>query len=381
MRRRQLLLGALCLPAHANEPTRVPLVAGLTVATALHEPGVGDYESVKTLGTRITQPAPGWRIDYRASLPQGAERVQSTRHQSDADLANATTYRSRFESDTEEHYPGSTALGVSTAVLRALRKPGGTPFTLVEAPEWLRQPADAGALELARSLTVGEVMLRGELRAATPATGSQSVLVNGRPVDLPVRWAEGTLSARSGKPTAVRLALLDDDVNPLALAWRIGGAQLTVVRLDWPRPDADTALAAELQRAGRVALPGLYFDFGQATLQSRSEAALSACVRGGALARGGAHGRDRQRASQPRAFARAGAGGAASTCQSRAVSGGPAAGRRPGRVSACGRQHHRRRPCAQSPRGAGKSLKITPPWPGAANHSKNDSNNHKNYGG
>lgn len=279
MRRRQLLLGALCLPAHANEPTRVPLVAGLTVVTALHEPGVGDYESVKTLGTRITQPVPGWRIDYRASLPQGAERVQSTRQQSDADLANATTYRSRFESDTEEHYPGSTSLGVSTAVLRALRKPGGTPFTLVEAPEWLRQPADAGALELARSLTVGEVMLRGELRAATPATGSQRVLVNGRPVDLPVRWAEGTLAARSGKPTAVRLALLDDDVNPLALAWRIGGAQLTVVRLDWPRPDADTALAAELQRAGRVVLPGLYFDFGQATLQSGSEAALSACVR------------------------------------------------------------------------------------------------------
>ena len=70
------------------------------------------------------------------------------------------------------------------------------------------------------------------------------MLVNGRPVDLPVRWAEGTLAARTGTPTTVRLALLDDDVNPLALAWRIGGAQLTVVRLDWPRPDADTALSA-----------------------------------------------------------------------------------------------------------------------------------------
>lgn len=88
---------------------------------------------------------------------------------------------------------------------------------------------------------------------AAPATGSQRVLVNGRPVDLPVRWAEGTLAARRGTPTAVRL--------------------------DWPRPDADTALAAELQRTGRVVLPGLYFDFGQATLQSASEAALSACVR------------------------------------------------------------------------------------------------------
>jgi len=118
MRRRQLLLGALCLTAYTDEPLRVPLVAGLTAVTALHEPGAGDYESVKSLGARIMQPAPGWRIDYRASLPRGAERVQSTRQHSDADLTNTTTYRSRFESDTEEHYPGSTALGVSTAVLR-----------------------------------------------------------------------------------------------------------------------------------------------------------------------------------------------------------------------------------------------------------------------
>jgi OmpA-OmpF porin, OOP family len=276
MRRRQVLLGAACLPVRAQEVTRVPLVAGLAVVTALHEPGVGDYESVKRLGARLQRPAPGWRIDYRASLP--AEQVQSTRLQLDADLASATTYRSRFESDTEEHYPGSTALGVSSAVLRALRTPGSTPFTLVEATEWLRPPGGSGALALARSLTAGEVLLRGELRAAVPPAGTQRVLVNGRPVELPVRWAEGTLAARYGTRMAVRLALLDDDANPLALSWRIGGTQLTVVRLDWPRPDAGAALAAELQRLGRVALPGLYFDFGQAKLQPGSEATLSACV-------------------------------------------------------------------------------------------------------
>ncbi|KQW44827.1 MULTISPECIES: OmpA family protein [unclassified Roseateles] len=280
MRRRPLLLGAVCLPVLAQEAeaTRVPLVPGLTVVTALHEPGVGDYESVKRLAARMQRPAPGWRIDYRASLPAG--QVQSTRLQSDADLASATVYRSRFESDTEEHYPGSTALGMSAAVLRALRTSGSTPFTVVEAPEWLRQPASAGAgaLALARALTAVELLLRGELKAAVPPTGTQPVLVNGRVVDLSVRWAEGLLTARDGTRVAVRLAVLDDDANPLALAWRIAAAQLTVVRLDWPRPDAGTALAGELKRTGRAALPGLYFDFGQATLQPGSDATISACV-------------------------------------------------------------------------------------------------------
>ena len=93
--------------AQAAAPV-VPLTPGLTVTTALLEPGRGDYESTKRLEARQ---GAGWRITYRAAFPPGraaggTERVDSLRLQSDADLQKATTYRQMFETGVEEDYPG-----------------------------------------------------------------------------------------------------------------------------------------------------------------------------------------------------------------------------------------------------------------------------------
>ena len=111
---------------HAAAAVAVPLTPGLTVTTALLEPGRGDYESTKRLEARQ---GAGWRITYRAAFPPGraaggTERVDSLRLQSDADLQKATTYRQMFETGVEEDYPGTTALGASTLVLRQLKQQG-----------------------------------------------------------------------------------------------------------------------------------------------------------------------------------------------------------------------------------------------------------------
>ncbi|MBA4286851.1 MAG: hypothetical protein C0434_15105 [Xanthomonadaceae bacterium] len=268
-------LAAVLLPAQADEPApRIPLVAGLLVTTAVAEAD-GDYESRKRL---LGRDGDGWRLGYDASLP-GADGTPTTlrceRLLHDADLDAARTYRNRFEADTEEDYPGTTALGASRAVLAELEAGGAARFALVGEEGWLaRAGAGAGsALDFAAALMANpNVAFKGELRRQS--TGSLPVLVNGRRVALPVLVASGRFTAKSGQFLDAELRLLRDPGNPLALQWRIGDATLQVVRIDVPAPQP--ALAQTLKAQRRAVLPGLLFDFGSARLRPESAAALPA---------------------------------------------------------------------------------------------------------
>ncbi len=255
----------------------VPLVAGLRVTTAVHEAGVGDYESSKTLLARLTAPTAGWRIELKASK-RGARfgspprPVQSQRLQADADLAQAGTYRPRFEDDAEEDYPGTTALGLSTRLLAALRA-GRSALRIVEDPAAF-MPGTVDPLGLGPLFAASEVVLSGELQRASGAA-PRALLVCGRMLPLPVLRAQGELRLRTGQPVPVQLDVLDDLRNPLALGWQIGGHRLAVVRIDWPQPDDAPRLTAELTSQRRIVLPGLYFDFRSAVLRPDSAAGLA----------------------------------------------------------------------------------------------------------
>lgn len=271
-------------PATAAAAPRIPLVEGLSVTTAVAE-RAGDYESRKRLARRE---GPAWIVQYSASVPgTGAkpEPVSGERRLHDADLATATAYRSAFEGDVFEDYPGSTALGTSRAVLEALRTQGRSAFSLQGDARWLAgamaaapRAASDGALPLGsliEGLMAGaQLSFKGELvrtrRILFP------VLANDRAVRVPALVATGTLLNRKRQPLDVQLTFLDDPANPLALEWRIGTSSLRTVRINWPQPDAGSALAKTLVRERRVALPGLYFDFGSATLRPESKAALPA---------------------------------------------------------------------------------------------------------
>lgn len=264
---------------HAAAAVAVPLTPGLTVTTALLEPGRGDYESTKRLEARQ---GAGWRITYRAAFPPGraaggTERVDSLRLQSDADLQKATTYRQMFETGVEEDYPGTTALGASTQVLRQLKQQGKSPFRLVESVSIF--PAAAGqdgALGLANLLTEGEAEFKGELKKLKFLT--VPVIVNGRVQQLPAIAAQGEFMANGAGRIPATFVFLDDEQNPLALRWSIGKSTLSVVRIDWPKADDAATLGAELTQRKRIALPGLYFDFGSATLKPESSTALKTIV-------------------------------------------------------------------------------------------------------
>lgn len=266
--------------AAAAEAPRIPLVAGLTVTTAIAEPG-GDYESRKRL---VAREGEGWRIGYSTERP-GAdgrpERFESERLLHDADLASARSYRSRFEANVEEDYPGTTALGASAAVLEDLRSSGKSRFSLVGEDRFMATAlaavpgAKGSALDLAGTLMAGSgLSFRGELQQQS--RGQLSVLVNGTAQNLPVLVASGPLTAKNGQSLNAELSFLDDPANALALQWRVGGATLRTVRIDYPPPPQ--ALAAALKAEKRIPLPGLYFDFGSAVLRPESQASLPAIV-------------------------------------------------------------------------------------------------------
>lgn len=272
---------ALSMAAQAAPPAPlVPLLPGLTVTTAIAEAG-GDYESRKRLAARDGE---GWRLDYSASLPEpgkAARNVSSQRLIHDEDLRTARRYRNRFEDQTEEDYPGTTALGASALVLAELKSAGVAEFALVGDERWLAQAlGDAGAkqpgaLDLAAALMANpNTSFKGSLQRQS--FGKLGVLVNGRRQDLPAVIASGRFTARSGAVMDVELSLLDDPANPLALEWRIGEARLRVVRIDYPQ--AGDTLAQRLKTSRRITLPGLLFDFGSADLRPESAAALPAIV-------------------------------------------------------------------------------------------------------
>ena len=260
--------------AHAAD--RIPLVRGLIVTTAIAEPG-GDYESRKSLTAHEDD---GWHLAYGSSVPvaNGSSRpVSSTRFLHDSDLASARTYRNHFEDGADEDYPGTTALGASTAVLSELKSKGSTRFALVGESRWIGRalaadPAQAAIGKLTGGFAASaNVAYKGELKGRSP--GSLRVLVNGQSQTLPVVVANGVFTAKNGASIHAELSLLDDPANPLALQWRIGTTSLRVVRIDFPSKTT-ASLGETLRRDKRVALPGLYFDFGSAVLKPESAAAL-----------------------------------------------------------------------------------------------------------
>lgn len=275
-------LFAFNISAATLAPPRIPHKAGLTVTTALSEHN-GDYESRKRI---VQHEGDGWLIAYSASVPESKTRtriINSERFVYDADLVNARIYRTAFEENVQEDYAGTTALGVSSAVLAELNKTGKSRYALVGESRWV-MPALASysskKIPEADLVTVftknNNVAFKGELQRK--ARGEFPVLINGQMQEIPVLIAAGRFTAGNGQTMDAELTLLDDNANPLALQWRIGKSALRVVRVDFPIPKASAAITEQLRIKKRVVLPGLYFDFASATLRPESSANLPAII-------------------------------------------------------------------------------------------------------
>jgi OOP family OmpA-OmpF porin len=300
------LVGLLAV-VNAQQPPRIALREGLTIVTAINQENLGDFESIKVftqVNDRIAQ------LKYSAEVPvandddnplaavlgrggkqksraasKQVHHVRSTRTIARQDLKTAHEYRLHFHDDASEMFAGSTAVGVSAAVLSELKTKGETQLKVPAGGLVGALGGLVGGLLGGSAKTDEATMLSGTLKRVGTGAVPFKVLVNDQPAELPAIHARGRLDDDDAE-----LWVLDDVENPLALKWAIGDDRLQVIKLSFPvettsaaTAGASSALGAasnatrierDLEKTGRSVVYGIYFDFASDRIKEESEPVL-----------------------------------------------------------------------------------------------------------
>jgi outer membrane protein OmpA-like peptidoglycan-associated protein len=263
-------------------PVHIPLISGLIVTDAV-QAVEGDYESMVSVGDISGSSVP---LTISGDAPQAAgqppEQVSVTRTVRPVDLKDARTWKYWFNTSDDDVIPGTTAIGLSTAVLNDLRSHGQAQLTLDGRAGGL-----AGMLgDLLGSMDKssgagkalgGRVQASGIVKLVEPKPVTVAVLVNGKLTPLPAYHMRGHLG-EGDDAEDVDLFVLDDPANPLTLRGTISTDKVEVIKIDFPLPDAGNVLERELSENRRTALYGIYFDFNSATIKPQSQPVLREIV-------------------------------------------------------------------------------------------------------
>lgn len=269
-----LLLGLSMTVSNATEQPSVPVVPGVvyviavanvtdaTAKTSTDNVAQGDYELIVSL-TRVDDEAISESASIDAFDASGKQRQAAIPRQVQrTDLASAPLQILGFHTDDTPVLVGTTSLGPSLAIVKALVTDGRSDYSF---RNFANQPTISGTLD-----------------SEINTTFMFPVLINGQRVELRALRATGQMSTG----TATRpfeLLIYDDSQQPLALRIAYGPRNGSfpfkpefareIVRIDTPTlPSA--SLAESLQRDCRVEIPGIYFDFDRATLKPQSRQAL-----------------------------------------------------------------------------------------------------------
>jgi outer membrane protein OmpA-like peptidoglycan-associated protein len=293
--------------ADAAASQEIVLAPGLIIVTAANDDYYGDLESIKKIDH---VDAKGVHLQYSASVPpndapafaagqpgSGAKEPlkQSCGRLIDTtDLKGAHSYSERFCRQPEEHFPGSTAVSISTELLTKLRAGEEVSF------QYALNNAFKSLANMGRILTgPGALFVNSKtdpnmmaciLHRVEAVDLAAPVLLDGQPTVLPALHAACTTA--EGQE---HFYFLDHPGNPITLAFQganIGG-RLQVVKIQQASPQAvrqvNAAAAAgsetsaekarktleqRLQDHKSVDIYGIYFDFNSATIRPESEAVL-----------------------------------------------------------------------------------------------------------
>jgi outer membrane protein OmpA-like peptidoglycan-associated protein len=275
-----LTIGGAFSPSEstAQASESIPLCSGLRIVTAIARPE-GDYESIKT----ITAAGPNEvAIAYSAQVPKApgvVRNFQIRRTVRRHDLENARLYAHYFHTKGSVTIPGSTALGTSRAVLRALKTTGSAELEIVPGGS-SAAPADS-----ATHPNLYDYIVTYRLSRVGSGTVPITVAVNDTTATLPAIHARGDYIGDKAE-----FFFLDDEANPLALRYRFetggeeadGGHDLQVVKIAYgctapaapPGSDRVTLLERALRERRRAVVYDIYFDFNSAALRHESDSTL-----------------------------------------------------------------------------------------------------------
>jgi outer membrane protein OmpA-like peptidoglycan-associated protein len=249
----------------------IPLCSGLTIVGAVSEPE-GDYEPMITV-TGID--AAGVHLQYSAEVKTrrgSLQKVSVRRTVRPADLESATMVMAWFDPRASLVIAGTTAIGTSRAVLRALKAKGTADLGLFDR--------GSAAYPARRDVepNLYQYQMVFPLRRVAEGPNRLPVLVNGVHAQLPVVHARGSYLGDEAE-----LYVLDDEANPLGLRFQLasGGAQgaetlARTVKISHrcQASDRTTPLEQALLETGRADVYDLYFDFNSDRIREQSEPTL-----------------------------------------------------------------------------------------------------------
>jgi OOP family OmpA-OmpF porin len=268
--------------------TTIPLCPGLTIVTAISQPE-GDYESIKTIAGID---AAGVHVKYSNELPPEQvdgglriRKVNTSRVVRAADLANAKLYEEIFGTNVPLEVPGTTALGISGAVLLALKTKGEAELGMFDLPFALPSAAKLPT-DSKQHPNIFDYAEMYKLRRVETGPVMVPLIVNDAKTELPAIHATGRSEDYGYK---AEFFFLDDGDNPLALKWRLGikaasrtkkeadRNTLQVVRISH-RCSAGESFIVRLERAlaetGHADVYDIYFDFNSDDIREESEPTL-----------------------------------------------------------------------------------------------------------
>ncbi|MDQ6829070.1 MAG: OmpA family protein [Gemmatimonadota bacterium] len=270
--------------AGAQAPTTVPLIAGLTLTKAART-REGDYE---TLSAVDAISARGVELMISGDVPpapgQKPQPVSVARTVRIADLKDARIFKYYFNSLDETVINGTTAIGLSSAVLADLRARGQTRITLDGRRGGLAGLVDDLLGSTAKTSGIGEALggggliVTGNLKVVEAKPIGVSVLVNSARTMLPAWHLRGRIGDGDSVEDA-DLYILDDPANPITLRFAIGRDTLEVTKIEFPVADASKVMEKQLLESRRTAIYGIYFDFNSATIKPKSEPVLQEIVK------------------------------------------------------------------------------------------------------
>ena len=215
---RTLLIAGWVMAASAQKKAvpHIPLCPGLTVVTAV-EQQAGDYESIKTIES-VSQSEV--RMKYSAEVPNSdpfelgppINKVNLHRNILIADLRSGSIYQQNFLDKSAETIPGATSIGTSATVLASLKTKGEAQLSISNSYVGLELSADRDKFP-----SYYHYLTAGTVKRVGGGSEKLAVLVNDQPVELPVIRAEGVFAGDRAE-----FLFLDDERNPLTLAFRLG---------------------------------------------------------------------------------------------------------------------------------------------------------------
>ncbi len=284
-----MLFLIIAAASSGSAETKIPLCPGLTVVTAVSQKE-GDYESIKTVTS-----LDGGKVQLKYSSEQPPEKVGGglrirkinvARVIRINDLLSATQYEQIFGTNIPAEMPGTTAIGISRAVLSALKTKGEAELAMFEIPPALPGSSPKFSDDARQHPSVFDYTETYKLKRVESAAVMLPLVVNDSRTQVPAIHAIGRSDYYGYK---AEFFFLDDENNPLALKWRLGigagsGAKaggdrdtLQVIKISYrcsAEPAGQSVLERMLAETGHADIYTIYFSFNSDQLREESEPTL-----------------------------------------------------------------------------------------------------------